>query len=319
MYKREFDRLKSTFDAYLFWGEEPYYIRRYAQKVANSLAPKEERLLLYYDEYDFERAKEYLGQNSLFGNRNLLYIKHDKALPKKELQTLIDLCRKNENSYLIYELVGQDGKKIAPLFAADHGAINVRFFKPSLHEAKEELAQRASDLGLQIDPFALQHLLILLDLNLDLAANELEKLSLLDQKIQSKDIDRLVYALTPLNLEKLYEAIILKEPLADLLQKLSQEEQNEMKILLGFESYMRQLFLFYTHMRLHANANSKEILGYKLPRQIEERRIRLAMRIKNYPEIFLTLQECEYQLKTQSNIDKASLLFSYLIKIQALI
>ena len=319
MYKKEFDRIDHSFDAYLFWGDEPYYVRTYAQQTAQKIASKEERLLLYYDEYDFDTAKNYLSQSSLFGDRNLLILKHEKALPKKELQSLIALCNKNPGSFLIYELPTGEGKKISSLFDAKHGAVNVRFFRPSIHEAKAQLQLRAKELEIDIDPFALQHLLAVLEGNLELAMNELEKLRLAGERVETKDIDRLVFALTPLNLEKLYEAIIFKEPLGELLLKLSEEEQNEMKIVLGFQNFLRQLFLFYSYIRLHGSVDSKAVLGYKLPRQIEERRTSLAMRIKNYPEIFLTLQECEHDLKTKAAIDKSSILFSCLIKIQALI
>ena len=89
-----------------------------------------------------------------------------------------------------------------------------------------------------------------------------------------------------------------------------------MKILLGFQNFLRQLFLFSSYIRLHGQIDSKEILGYKLPPKIEAQRVQLAIKIKAYPQIFLELQECEYQLKTAQSIDKETLLFSCLIKIQ---
>ncbi len=317
MYKKEFDSLDKEFKAYLFWGEEPFYVRRYTKNIAQRVGSNEP-LHLYFDEYELTKAKEYLAQNSLFGDRNLLIITHDKALPKKELQEIIELCQKVPNSFFIYELLSNEGKKIASLFEGEE-RVQVRFFKPSITQATQELQRVAQELGVEIESFTIQHLLHLLEGNLELAAKELEKLSILSNPITAKDIDRLVYPLSSLNLEKFYEALINKEPLAPLLHRLIQEEQNEMRILLGLQNFIRQLFLFYTHIRLYAKAQSKEILGYQLPRHIEEQRAELAMRIKNYPEIFLTLQECEHRLKTEPNIDKSATLFSCLIKIQALI
>ena len=316
MYKKEFDRLQKDFKSYLFWGDEPYFVEKYASNLADRLCPKEQRLTLYYEEYDFSLAKEYLGQSSLFGDTNLLLLRHEKALPKKELGFLIELCQKNPNSYLIYMLPNSEGKKIASLFNPKKEAVEVRFFKTSLSEAKAELMQYAKSLELSIDPFAIEHLLALLEGDLLLAKKELEKLSTLQESIGPKEIDRLVYPLNPLNLERLYIAIIQKEPLSELFQKILEEEQNEMKILLGFQNFLRQLFLFSSYIRLHGQVDSKEILGYKLPPKIEAERTRLAIKIKAYPQIFLELQECEYQLKTSQSIDKEALLFSSLIKIQ---
>ena len=318
MYKKEFDNSQKRFKSYLFWGEEPYHIEQYTKSIADTIGDSQNRLVQYFDEYDFEQAKNYLSQSSLFGDTNLLIIKHDKALSKKELQSLLQICTKNANSYLIFALLSNDGKKIASLFSEKLQAVHVRFFKATPYEAKSELRNRAKELHIDIDDFTLDHLLATLDNNLSFAVQELKKLSLLKEKIGPKEIDAHVYALNPLKLEQLYKALIQKEPIELLFQKIMEEEQNEMKVLLGFENFLQQLFLFYAHIRLFGRSDSKEILGYKLPKYIEEERIRLAIRIKNYPDIFLLVQECELKLKTESNIDKEALLFSYLIKIQAL-
>ncbi|BCD67836.1 DNA polymerase III subunit delta [Nitratiruptor sp. YY09-18] len=315
MYKAQFDKHNKSHKAYLFWGEEPYYIQKYGQDTAQKIG-NENSMKLYFEEYDYESAKNYLSQASLFGDINLLHIKHDKALPKKELTSLLEICQKTPNSYLIYELYGSDGKKIANLFDAKHGGVHVRFFKPQLHEAKAELLSFAQQKNIPIDSFTIEHMLTLLDNNLSYALKELEKLSLLDRKIEPKDVDSLVYAINPLQLEKLYMAIIKKEPIHTYLEKILEEEQNEMRILLGLENFLQQLFMIYAYIRLHGSFDSSAVLGYKLPKRIEEERIALAMRIKKYPQIFLHLQDCELRLKTQSAIDKQGLLLSCLIKLQ---
>ncbi len=317
MYKAEFDKSPKNFDAYLFWGEEPYFIDRYTEQIARQIG-NGEALRLYFDEYDFDTAKNYLSQASLFGDTNLLILKHDKALPKKELAQLLAICNKNANSYLIYALSSNDGKKIASLFDKKHNAVSVRVFRASLQEAKKELQQFCQENAIEVDYYALEHLLVMLENDISLAISELRKLSLLEGPIETKDIDNLIYPITPLNLEKLYIAIIKKEPIEELFAKMIEEEQNEMKILLGFENFMQQLFLFSSYIRLHGSFDSSKVLGYKLPKHIEEQRAALAMRIKNYPSIFLEMQRCELELKTKTNCDKSALLLSYLIKIQGL-
>lgn len=318
MYKKEFDAVQKDFNAYLFWGEEPYYIQKYSRIIQQQLDADENKMVLYYDEYDFTVAKNYLSQASLFGDRNLLIIKHEKSLPKKELQELIAICNKTPNSFLIVELYSNEGKKISSIFDKKHKSVHVRFFTIELQEAKRELLEFCKQKNIDIDSFALEHLLVTLDNNIQIAQKELEKLSISGQQIQIKDIDRLIYPLNPLSLEKLYIAIIKKEPIHELFQKIIEEEHNEMKILLGFENFLQQLFLFYSYIRLHGRADSASILGYKLPKQIESERVALAIKIKNYPKIFLLLQECELTLKTKTNIDKSTTLLSYLIKVQAL-
>ncbi len=318
MYKNEFDKSPKDFKCYLFWGEEHYLIEKYADSIAQKLGDTANAMRLYFDEYDFDTAKNYLSQSSLFADTNLLIVKHDKALSKKELEQLIDICQKNQNSYFIYALLSNEGKKISSLFDKKHQSVHVRFFPLSLYEAKKELMQYCQEKDIAIDNYALEHLLAMLQNDLQLAKSELQKLAIVASPIESKDIDRLVFPLTPLNLEKLYIAIIKKEPIEKLLAKMLEEEPNEMKILLGFENFLQQLFLFYSYIRLHGNLDSSKILGYKLPRHIEEERMQLAIRIKNYPKIFLNLQECEYLLKTKTDVDKSALLLSYLIKVQGL-
>ncbi len=319
MYKKEFESKLPNLraKALLLFGEESYFIKKYSSIVAEKIAAKEQRVVHYFEEYDFEGAKNYLSQASLFGDKNLYILKHSKPIAKRDLQALLEITKKSPNSYFIYELYGNEGKKIAPLFGEKNEAIHVRFFKASLQEAKSELAKFAQEIGLTISPSSIEHLLLLLDNNIEMGMRELEKLRSFSESVQNKEIDTLVYPLNPLNLEKLYLAIIEKKPIDTLLMQIEQE-QNEMKILLGLQNYIYQLFLFYTYIRLHGHVDSSKILGYKLPRFVEDERARVAMKIKNYPQIFLTLQECEYELKTRSNIDRSSTLLSYLIKLQAL-
>lgn len=57
--------------------------------------------------------------------------KTDKPLSPKEAETLIELCSKNESSYLIYQFFGEDKKALSlvKLFEKSPHALFVRFFK----------------------------------------------------------------------------------------------------------------------------------------------------------------------------------------------
>ena len=90
MYQREFNQLiqKSLPKALLLYGEDDYQIDYYLEYFVSKLDAKDSMLTMYFDEYDFDSAKSFLSQTSLFGGTNLLVIKNDKKLPKKELDTL---------------------------------------------------------------------------------------------------------------------------------------------------------------------------------------------------------------------------------------
>ncbi len=91
MYKNEFDKhIQNTTlsNSFVFFGESSFLIDRYTKTVTN--IEDASVLTFYYDEYDFSVAKAHLSQASLFGDRNVLIIKSEKKIPKKELDTLID-------------------------------------------------------------------------------------------------------------------------------------------------------------------------------------------------------------------------------------
>jgi len=79
MYAREFENIlqQSLPNALLIYGES-YLSQRVIEQYKDRLDARESHLSLYYDEYDFQQAKSYLFQSSLFGGVNLLIIKRDK-------------------------------------------------------------------------------------------------------------------------------------------------------------------------------------------------------------------------------------------------
>jgi len=109
MYKHELDKYLSYSlpKALLLHGENDYLITQYIKHYIEKLNAKEDLLALYFDEWHFPTAKEYLSQSSLFGGVNLLIIRHDKKLPKKELDALIDIAHKIGESYLVFAFSGE--------------------------------------------------------------------------------------------------------------------------------------------------------------------------------------------------------------------
>ena len=322
MYQREFDQrlAKGLPKAVLFFGDNDYMIDHYIEHYKTTLQAKEEALSLYFDEWDFQQAKSYLSQTSLFGGTNLLIVKHEKKIPKKELDALIALANKSSDNYFLYGYTGsaKDARSMQSSFSDKNGGVWVRFFEPNLRDAMPILQQKAQRIGLDIDHYALQHLLQLLNNNLALCTNELDKLAILGTKVTSKDIDRLVYSTAPLATEQLLIELFHKKPITETITKLLELGEDEASILRATQYFVNQIFLFHAYIKLHGHVDSAAILGYKLPKQIEEQKAQLALRVKSAAllKIFEHLLESEIAMKEAPPTQREVLLYSILIKIQ---
>ncbi len=322
MYQREFENLLRTTPprAMLFYGDNEYLISSYLQHYINITNAKDSLLTQYFDEYDFVVAKNYLSQSSLFGGVNLLILKRDKKIPKKELDTLIALVQKSSDNYLLLDYKGldKDAKSLQSSFSPKKGANWLRLFEPSMRENIAFLQKKSQHIGLHIDHYALQHLLMLLNNNLALCANELNKLAILEGEVTSKDIDRLVYSTAPLAVEQLLIDLFEKKPVVGMINRLIELGVDESSILRSTQFFVNQIFLFNAYMKLHGVIDSKAILGYKLPKNIEEQKANLALRVKSQTilKIFEHLLEVELQLKSSTKMDKEALLYGAFIKLQ---
>jgi len=323
MYQRDFDNLLRTAPprAMLFYGENRYLIASYLQHYINITNATDSLLTLYFDEYSFKRAKAYLSQSSLFGGTNLLIVKRDKKIPKKELDSLIDLVKKNPDNYFLFEYQGKatDAKSLQSAFSPKKGANWLRLFEPNIRESINMLQKKAQHIGLDIDHYALQHLMLLLNNNLSLCANELGKLAILEGKVTSKDIDRLVYSTAPLAIEQLLIELFEKKAITQTMKKLLEIGEDEFSILRSTQFFVNQIFLFHAYMKLHGHIDSKAILGYKLPKQIEEQKANLALKVKSPSllKIFEHLLEVELELKKAPASNRELLLYGAFIKLQS--
>ncbi len=322
MYQRELDQriAQALPKAVLLYGENDYLIDHYLALYKHKLDAYESHLSLYHDAYDFDQARNYLAQSSLFGGINLLIVRHARKIPKKELDTLVALANKNSDNYFLYAYEGSpsDARTLQASFSEKRGGVWVRFFEPNPREGVAILSQKAQQLGMEIDPYALTYLFELLNHNLALCAAELEKLAILPDKITRKEIDRLVYSTAPLAIESMLIDLFGKKPILETLHKLLELGEDEFSILRATQFFVQQIFLFHAHIRLHGHADSKAILGYKLPRQIEEQKASLALKVKSSTllKIYEHLLSAELRLKQAGNFDRESLLYGMLIGIQ---
>ncbi|HIP61731.1 MAG TPA: hypothetical protein EYG98_04170 [Sulfurovum sp.] len=322
MYQREFEQRigKELPHAVLLFGDNDYMVDYYADYYKKKLDASESLLTLYHDEYNFEQAKGYLSQSSLFGGINFLLVRKDKKIPKKELDVLVELTRKNSDNYLLFAYGGsaQDARTLQSSFADKKGGVWVRFFEANVRDGVAMLGNKAQSIGLDIDHYALSHLMAVLNNNLALCSNELEKLAILGTKVESRDVDRLVYSTAPLAIEQLLIDLFAKKSITDTISRLLELGEDEFSILRSTQFFVNQMFLFHAYIRLHGQPDSKAILGYKLPRHIEEQKASLALKVKTASllKIYEHLLESELRIK-KAGIDKESLLYGTLVKIQS--
>ncbi|RUM44577.1 MAG: hypothetical protein DSY46_05305 [Hydrogenimonas sp.] len=322
MYKREFDKLIAKGQipkSVMLYGDNDYYIDNTTQQLIAHCDAQDSLLKLYYDEYDFATAKNYLGQSSLFGDTNLLYIKTDKKIPKQELTHLINLAYRNSNNFFIYAYMGQDFRSMTSLFTQKMSAVHVRFFPPTLHEAVTIVKQRAKQLKIEIDDYAIEHLLMALNLNLSMAINELNKLAILNGPIGAKEIDEHIFSLAPMATETFLFSLFSKKPLIDLIVQIQQLGEDEFTLLRSIQYFIDQLFLYHTYIKLHGTPDAKAILGYTPPKQLVEQYARLAVKIplSTFEKIFDALAEGEIAIKKAGNAQRETLLLATLIKIKS--
>ncbi len=325
MYRAEFEKElnKSLPKCVLLYGENSFFFDYYTSLYKQRLNAKEELLEQFYDDYNFEQATAYLSQGSLFGGVNLYILRSDKKVPKKELEKLLELVKKDPNNYFLYIYEGgsSNAKSLQSSFSSKNGAIWVRFFEANLREASEFATQKAKALGLNITPYAINHLVNLLNLNMALITKELEKLAILNEPIEASQIDALVYSAAPLAVEKMIISLFKKEDITTTLNKLLELGEDELAILRAIQRFLQQLFLFHAYIKLHGAPNSKEILGYQLPKFIEQDRASLAVRIKSSTllKIYQELLDIEIKIKKSNAFNKESLLFGALGKIRQIL
>jgi len=322
MYKNEFDKHiqnRTVSNAFVFFGESSFLIDMYTKMLTNI---DDANIVTYYhDEYDFNSAKAHLSQGSLFGDRNILIIKSEKKVPKKELDTLLGFCDKNPDNIFVYAYYGSDHKTYNNKKAfAKTKAMSVRFFHPKEYEAQNIIMQIAQEKNVRIDKYTISHLLKIHNGDVALAANEIEKFRVFDREVTTKDVDALVYGLAEINLDEFIKKLFSKKEYKDDLQNILEHGEDEIRIVSAITAYITQLYMFNIYIRVNGAPNAIEILGYPAPGFVVEQKAAMALKLK--PETYYKIHELllfsELKMKSAHN-DKSAILFSTLIKLQKLI
>ncbi|MBA1438329.1 MAG: DNA polymerase III subunit delta [Epsilonproteobacteria bacterium] len=320
MYKAEFDKhiqAKKISNALVFFGESSFLIDMYTKMLSNI---EDANILTYYhDAYDYESAKAHISQGSLFGDRNILIVKTEKKVPKKELDTLIAICEKNPDNMFIYAYYGSDHKTYTKGFSKTK-AMSVRFFHPKDYEAQNILISMAQQKQIDIDKYTISHLLNIQNGDIALAANELEKFTIFDRTITTKDVDNLVFGLGEINIEGFITNLLQKKDFKDDLHNILEHGEDEIKIVTAITAYITQLYMFNIYIRINGAANAIDILGYPAPKFVVDTKANQAIKIK--PQTYYALHELllDAELKMKSaGSNKSAILISTLLQFQKIL
>jgi len=317
MYKAEFDKNlqnNTISNSFVFFGESNFLIDLYAKKLTT--IEDASVLNFYHDEYDFKTAKAHLSQASLFGGQNVLIIKTEKKVPKKDLDILIDYCEKNQDNIFVYAYYGSDHKTYnnKKTFSKSK-TMAVRFFNPNQGEAINIVQQVARDKKVDIDGFTITHLLGIHNGDVALSCNEIEKFKVFDRVITTKDIDNLVFGLAQINIDDLIKKLLNKKDFKDELQNILEHGEDEIRIITAILNHLTQLYMFNIYIRVNGAPNALEILGHPLPPQILKERSAMSLKFKPYTYYKLHTLLLESELKMKSaNVDKGAIILSTLIR-----
>ncbi len=320
MYKNELDKFiqnKKLSNSFILFGESNFLIDRYTETLSNHEGAS--MLKLYFDEYDFSVAKAHLSQASLFGDQNVLIIKSEKKVPKKELDILFEQCEKNSDNTFIYAYYGSDYASYAKP-SANTKTMCVRFFHPNHTEALATVAQIAREKNVAIEKEGINHLLNIHSGDIALSCNEIEKLRIYDKPITTKDIDAIIFGLAEISIDDFIKKVLGKKDFKSDLESLLGHGEDEIRILTALTSYLTQLYMFNIYIRLNGAPNAIEILGYNAPKFVVDEKAAASIKIKPplYYKLHELLLEAELKMKS-SHVDKNAILLSTLLRVQQLL
>jgi len=320
VYKNELDKHiqnGSLSNSFILFGESAFLIDRYTALLTN--IPDASIAKFYHDEYDFSSAKAHLSQASLFGDQNVLIIKSEKKIPKKELETLIEYCEKNRENIFVYAYFGDDHKAYAKA-PANTNTMCVRFFNPNQGEAIFTLSQVAREKNVNIDKQSISHLLAIHNWDVALASNEIDKLKVYDQAITIKDIDNLVFGLAEVNIENFINKVLNKKDFKADLESMLDHGEDEIRVLTAITSYITQLYMFHIYIRMNGAPNAMDILGYPAPKFVVDAKAAMSIKIKphTYYKLHELLLTSELKMKS-AHVEKGAILLSTLLRAQQLL
>ncbi|TQR54614.1 DNA polymerase III subunit delta [Campylobacter troglodytis] len=313
MYRRDLERLLSGKyfpNFFALYGSESFQTELFANAIRLRFKAEEE-LRLYFEEYDFSRASNFLGSASLFASSKLLEIKCTKKPSQKELEALIKLCKKDDSNFFLLEFYEEPSRQseLEKIFENNFA----RFFAPSnAKEGVQLLELRAKELKINATQNALYALYANFDENLYLAAAELNKFKELN--IDENTIEKYSFSLSVVGFDAFFDKLLNVGNIQDDLEKLL-DNFNEIALINSLHSSFYRLFKIALYAKSYGKADLKALLGYMPPPQIANKMINASLKLKitQFHQIFKLLLESEYELKTNSKLVKKEFLIASLL------
>ncbi len=290
MYKKDFDKLPKIPNYCVFFGNN-LYLKEYEEKIIKKFE-NENILKLYFDEYDFERAKTHLSEASLFGGTNVLVIKHNKTPPG--IEKLIKLTK---GSYLFFFYYGNKKPE-------KFGKNFVRFFEPKLRELMEMINYYAKELNLEITHEA--KLYLANSLEGAFIKKELEKLSNYSSSISVDDVKQLVFEYKEESFEELFDMMLTGKDFYDNLEQFL-ETNDYKRVIPALIKYLGKLYTYNLYIKKTGTSSLEGLLGYKLPFDVNKKKVELAVRLKEkqYYELLKFLLEKELEMRSSDKNKEA--------------
>lgn len=320
MYKAELEK-KIADKNYLpnffaLYGADNFQTELFCHHLKQKINP-EDCLKLYFEEYDFIKANDYLASSSLFSERKLLQLKCSKKPSTKDLKHLINLCKSNTNHFFLLELY-DEGSKQSELEKVFENHF-VRFFRPNnAKEAISLLQIKANQLQISISQNALYLLFESFNQDLYLCSSELNKF--IGLNVDEKVIEKYCYSLSVIGFDEFFEKFLQGKDLRTELEKLL-DDYNEIAFINALSSNFYRLFKITLYAKNYGKVDLKELLGYIPPPQIAQKLQQQAFKLKitQYKQIFALLLQSECELKTNSKLIKKEFLLANLLKLSQIL
>lgn len=309
MYKKEFLPYLSTQQSthFVLFGACNVSVDFYSNLLKNHYN-MQEILNIDFEDYDFERCKEFLNLSSLFAESKLLFIKANKLPPAKDLKALLELCDDEKKMIIsLYDCANlPDIAKYTKNF--------VRFFLPqNNHEAVDFLMQIAKQNSVLLDKEKISSIYDSLNNDLFLSYCEMNKYK--DFSPSIKFIQAQCGSEFDIDFELFFDEFISGKNIEkNLSSYLFFSQTNEIYALNTIVNQF--LKIFKIKLALKNNIQIQDCLGYNPPKDVlfKLQKWSNSIEFDRFDDLFRLFTLCERELKIEQKELKKELLFSYILK-----
>lgn len=133
---------------------------------------------------------------------------------------------------------------------------------------------------------------------------------------------KLVFGLSPVAFDDFFDKFInLQDIKQDFYSCAESADFNEIMFISSFYRAIFRLFKLHISIKISGKFGTKEVLGYNPPSNVanELKRQCLGINLGQYKALFVTLNLAEFEIKTNTKLDKTQFLLAELLAMQNLI